>query len=177
MAQLSQGCSSSGAGGAQGAMWALWEHRELAEGLGEVIHESGSEEGTVLSSGENQEQHCSVTVRLGGGMLCAEGQSQRGGVERRGVLPPTPRSSLQEGRIWGEAGGEQRCATALTSDDHRQPLPGGVPRHGLHSSSNPAAQHSECPPTCPGPGGGTEPPHLPASLRGAACSQTHLSSP
>lgn len=34
-------------------MWALWEHRELAEGLGEVIHESGSEEGTVLSSGEN----------------------------------------------------------------------------------------------------------------------------
>lgn len=90
MAQLSQGCSSSGAGGAQGAMWALWEHRELAEGLGEVIHESGSEEGTVLSSGENQEQHCSVTVRLGGG--CFVQRSSHSEEEwREGGCCPQPR--------------------------------------------------------------------------------------
>lgn len=104
MAQLSQGCSSSGAGGAQGAMWALWEHRELAEGLGEVIHESGSEEGTVLSSGDNQEQHCSVTVRLGGGdALCRGAVTARRSGEKGGAAPnpeefPAGRTDLGRSR-------------------------------------------------------------------------------
>ena len=33
---------------ASGAMWALWEHRDLAGGLGEVIHPTGSGEGTRM---------------------------------------------------------------------------------------------------------------------------------
>lgn len=114
---------------------AAGRHHGGAAARAAVGHVGAQEEEGDVADGPRGPAHGQQRSLLEAGV---EGDELRLGA----LLPPqeSARQELKHGAVAGtEHGHHGLCprSPGISSDDHRQPLPGGVPRHGLHSSSNP----------------------------------------